>query len=616
MRIAGFEILDQVGEGQMTVIWRARQLALDRTVSIKVLKPEYAAIPEELQRFIREARTGASLNHPNIVQIYDVAESDGVYYFVMEYVDGSTVAQILEVHGAIPQEQALRIAACVARALQNAWEKSRVIHRNIKPANIRIDEGGNVKLMYLGLSQRALPADRAAEARPEKIEGTPHYMAPEQAMGRVLDCRADMYGLGASLYHMVTGKIPFEDSDPADAMKQHVREQLPNPRDVLPSLSPPVVYLITKLMMKDPEDRFKDWSQAAETIDRILAGHVVVGNFRSGAESTVAPPGAVRPVVMRRQKPPVQVRRQKQEPRRMQMPPRENVVPGTPPNAGARPPAPVRAKPVRPPFAPAWLRVTAWSMMLVWSGLLAYQLRVAPSPVRPPLLVRPLPPPPAPVAVPVAPAPVPAPVQPANPPADAVVPAPAVTAPPAVPVDRDKTVLKEIGQGVVRALLKGNAAEAKSLVQSELAGTRSDKLKKPLRDMEALVAAMSGMDAPILAAFRGAIGKPVTVQFDDSRRALIPRSVDGTDVTATLGSDPAQTPPGQSVTFSIYEINPVDRARWMGTVDGPAKAAAKALLYLKGEDYASATTFAKQAGCLSDAMTAEILARQAGGDRK
>lgn len=273
MEIAGYEILGEIGSGANATVYKARQISLGRIVAIKVLRPELREDPVSVAQFRLEANAVATLKHPNILWVHEAGEVEGRPYFVMEYVSGYSVGQWLARKGRIEPGEALAVAESVARALKYAWEKAGLIHCDIKPDNILVDEDGIVKVAdFSGLSRENL--------RPESelirgfTIGTPNYMSPEQVSGLVdLDARADIYALGALLYHMLTGLMPFKDLPDEEAMRQQVSGYLNDPLDIVPSLPPSVVSLIEKLMVKDRNARPANWDVVLNDIARVRGGH-------------------------------------------------------------------------------------------------------------------------------------------------------------------------------------------------------------------------------------------------------------------------------------------------------------------------------------------------------
>ncbi len=271
LTIPGYEILELIGEGGLAKVYKARQLSLDRLVAIKVLPDHFADDPGCVDRFQREARIVATLKDPHIVQVYEAGHQDRTYYVVMEFIAGYNVATWLERKGRIEEEEALLVATYVAEALDYAWQKANIIHGDIKPANILVDDDGTIKLAdFLDFSAR----DAAGGSAGEVIVGTPNYMAPERLRGGPpLDFKMDVYSLGAVLYHMTTGRLPFmEISDAHEVMMHHLNHHIPDPTEFAPNLSPATRLLIEKLLVKDPEQRYGQWLDVRKDIERALHG--------------------------------------------------------------------------------------------------------------------------------------------------------------------------------------------------------------------------------------------------------------------------------------------------------------------------------------------------------
>ncbi len=270
-RIPGYKILGKVGTGAMAVVYKAVQLSLDRIVAIKLLPKRFSENPEYLERFYREGRAAAKLNHPNIVQAIDVGEAGGCHYFVMEYVEGKTIADDISAGNVFGEEDALKIIIQVARALKHAHDHG-VIHRDVKPKNIMISNTGQVKLADLGLA-REVTDTKAAQFEAGKAYGTPYYISPEQIRGMVdLDGRADIYSLGAAFYHMVTGQVPFSDENNIEIMRKHLRERIVPPDHINTSLSQGVGEVIEVMMAKNRENRYNDVDELLIDLELLLQG--------------------------------------------------------------------------------------------------------------------------------------------------------------------------------------------------------------------------------------------------------------------------------------------------------------------------------------------------------
>ena len=270
-RIAGFEIESRLGCGAMGVVFKARHLGLNKTVALKLLNPEFANDPKYVARFLQEARAAARLSHPGIVQAYDVGQADEVHFIAMEFVRGKTVKELIERRGKLSEAAAIEIVIQVLDALRHAHEQS-VIHRDVKPANIMITREGQAKLLDLGLA-RQTDVENGLTGEGRAI-GTPYYMAPEQALDKGADYRADLYSLGVTLFNMLTGRKPYEGSTPVAVMNMHIKAAVPDVRNHTPELSEGVSRIIAKLMAKRPADRYQDHADLKADMQAVLAGAV------------------------------------------------------------------------------------------------------------------------------------------------------------------------------------------------------------------------------------------------------------------------------------------------------------------------------------------------------
>ncbi len=286
-QIPGYRILGKLGAGAMAIVYKAQQLSLNRTVAIKVLPKRFSENPEYVQRFYKEGQAAGSLNHPNIVQAIDVGEAGGYHYFVMEYVEGKTLYDDLTAGKIFNENEALEIIIQVAHALAHAHAKG-LIHRDVKPKNIMINTAGEVKLADLGLA-RATTDLEAAQTEQGKAYGTPYYIAPEQIRGKIdIDGRADIYGLGATFYHLVTGRVPFMADDSSEVMKKHLREKLIPPDHINTTLSAGVSEVIEIMMAKRREDRYQNVEELLADLDAIHQGQPPIQAHRKFDVSTLA----------------------------------------------------------------------------------------------------------------------------------------------------------------------------------------------------------------------------------------------------------------------------------------------------------------------------------------
>lgn len=265
--LPGYELVKQLGRGGMGTVYKARDTILDRWVAVKILAPFLAENEEYVKRFIREARMLQRLRHPNIVAAFDAGQEWDYHFFIMEYVRGAPLDNVIKKKGKLLERKALRIVRQAAEGLQFAWEH-RIVHRDVKPQNLMITEDRVVKILDLGLS-KSVDTDISLTVT-GSILCSPAYASPEQAQGvHDLTFKTDVYSLGCSLFQMVTGRLPFEAETPAEFILQHVTKDPPHPLAVNPSLSADMGKLIMKMMEKDPERR-PEWQKVILACDRLL----------------------------------------------------------------------------------------------------------------------------------------------------------------------------------------------------------------------------------------------------------------------------------------------------------------------------------------------------------
>jgi serine/threonine-protein kinase len=270
-QIPGYKILGKLGAGAMAIVYKAQQLSLNRTVAIKVLPKRFTENPEYVTRFYKEGQAAGKLNHPNIVQAVDVGEAGGYHYFVMEYVEGKTIYDDLAAGKIFSENESLDIIIQVARALTHAHSCG-LIHRDVKPKNIMINTAGVVKLADMGLARETTDIE-AAKTEKGKAYGTPYYIAPEQIRGEMdIDGRADIYGLGATFYHMVTGRVPFMADEPTEVMKKHLKQELIPPDHINTSLSAGVSEVIEVMMAKNRTDRYSNVQELLVDLEAVRNG--------------------------------------------------------------------------------------------------------------------------------------------------------------------------------------------------------------------------------------------------------------------------------------------------------------------------------------------------------
>jgi Tol biopolymer transport system component len=265
VQLGPYRVIELLGAGGMGEVYRAQDTRLGRTVALKLLPEERSLDPERRQRMLQEAQTVSALNHPNILGLHDIAEAEGHQFLVLEYVPGRTLDQVIPRHG-LPLEDAMRYAVQIASALAAAHEAG-VIHRDLKPGNIMVSDKGSVKLLDFGLAKMAQPVAPGTasgetatllQTEPGMVLGTVNYMSPEQAEGKPVDARSDMFSFGCVLHEMLTGKRAFQGNSPASVLSAVLRDEPATVDSLRPDVPHDLKKIVTRSLRKDPERRFQD----------------------------------------------------------------------------------------------------------------------------------------------------------------------------------------------------------------------------------------------------------------------------------------------------------------------------------------------------------------------
>ncbi|MFH1619358.1 MAG: protein kinase [bacterium] len=273
--LGGCRIVGKTGSGGMGSVYRAHHVGLDKPVCIKILAPALASNERYVQFFLREARSAARLEHPNIVQIYHVGNERGFHFITMSYIEGKNLADMVAKRGPLPAEEATGIIIGVLSGLSAAHAKS-IIHRDIKPSNILIAEDGTPKIVDFGLA-RSITEEKQLTVAGEMV-GTAYFMAPEQGLGQEVDSRADLYASGTTYFYMLTGKYPFEGKTSMEVIHKHISDPVPSMLIIRPDVPLWAVQVVERLMRKKPEDRFQS---AAEAVNALSAREILQTSSRS-----------------------------------------------------------------------------------------------------------------------------------------------------------------------------------------------------------------------------------------------------------------------------------------------------------------------------------------------
>lgn len=273
MEIPGLTILEKIGAGGMSTVWKAFDNVNNRVVAIKILNDNLSTSGEEVRALKLEERRMEEIRHPGIVQAYDFDNVDGRWYIVMEYVDGYTFSDYIIRRHRVCETDCLLIAQSIASALSFAWNDHGIVHCDIKPENIMINSEGTIKILDLGISYRyEFKEGKLAQA--SHISGTPAYISPEQVYADVeLDCRTDIYSLGATLYHLATGRVLFPGYDNDASMRAHCNEtvQAKDPRLYRPELSKGFAQMLEAMLVKNRDGRLSNWNKVysiAQAVER------------------------------------------------------------------------------------------------------------------------------------------------------------------------------------------------------------------------------------------------------------------------------------------------------------------------------------------------------------
>ncbi len=262
-----YEIIKEIGVGGMAKVYKAKDKLLGRYVAIKILKDQYAEDEEFSKKFNNEAQSAARLSHINIVNVYDIGKDmlNGklIQYIVMEYVEGETLKDLIDRERVLENHDIIDYSTQIAQALKSAHD-SGIVHRDIKPQNILIDKYGLCKVTDFGIAR---VSSNATITYTSSILGTVHYISPEQAKGKIVDLKSDLYSLGAVMYEMATGKVPFDADNSVGIAVMHIQDDPIPPREINPNLSKHLNYIIMKLLKKDPTERFQNATELIEALD-------------------------------------------------------------------------------------------------------------------------------------------------------------------------------------------------------------------------------------------------------------------------------------------------------------------------------------------------------------
>ncbi len=595
LNIPGYEILMKMGESTTANVWKARQQSLDRDVAIKVIKKQFMSDPDVVDACLREARAVAKLKNHHIMQVFDVGQNENVVYFVMELVDGPSLRSLLDIGDPLTCKRAVSIALAIAEALAEAWNAEHIFHRHLCPDVIILEKGGGIKIANLGLSGVMAAKRKQEDALPEMTDDRVNYMSPEQAAGSdPLDFTTDMYSLGAVLYHMLTGKRPFGETDISAGPGAHPGGTLPFPQDINPSLPPAAGQLIARLMMKSPGKRYSNWEAVIADLTKLRDGKLLVLKSTAGDGSTIAAPKG-RTAAARR---PIRI----------------------PPAAGKRQPPPVsRPAGHAADTVSVWLKLLLYTTLFTFFAWLGYQLLFIPYrnvnqvPSAP---VSALPMLPA-ASTPSARASEPAhqedtaaysagykedplPDMPADTPTEVAAPVPDASQP-TVPA-KDANPVAELKYALIEEALSEGFTKAQNLYTGR-------RLAPEMSAYTAALDGISGFFSPendpvkiIAKGFEQLIGRETFVNIGERRVDFRVEGVNGDIISTMVRTPTGNTTVLRSADFRIGQLNPSEQRRLIGGMHTPERTFAAVTLDLASGDYQTALDQADACGPMSEAV--------------
>lgn len=261
-----YQLEQELGQGGMGTVYLARDSGLNRKVALKILRADLSEDPAFAQKFLQEVEVTASLAHPNIIRVYTLGEQAGRLYLVMEHLDQPSLEQKMDARGKAPEREVLEIGIGIASALQFAHEETGLIHRDIKPGNILFGRGDTPKLADFGLAAGA----QTALGQQEEIWGTPYYVSPERLNREEEDVRSDIYSLGATLYHALAGRAPFEAATAEEVARRHLYDRPPSLRSLCPEANEQTVFAVDTCLQKQPGSRWENYEEFISTLQDAL----------------------------------------------------------------------------------------------------------------------------------------------------------------------------------------------------------------------------------------------------------------------------------------------------------------------------------------------------------
>ena len=612
----GFQLIEVIDETSKNVAWKAVQRNLDRTVILRILKPDAAADAAAVEHFLTIARRVSRIKSDAIASIFDIVSEGDLHYVVMEHVAGPTLEELVAACGPLPVEQVLRIAASLITSLEQLWESSHIVHRNLKSATIRLDPRGVPKITDFNLAIVAGPGVNATAMDGGNIVGTPCFLSPEQAQGsHVLTTQSDMYALGAVLYHLSTASVPFERQDVVSILSAHVKQQIPPPHRLNKNIPPSFSWFVHRLMMKNPNNRYANWQDVLQDIRCQLAGDAPScvrpdEEYLSTIEAFLdAEPGDAQKDKEGQPVSHIRLNRKEKD---------ERIAAYQSKNIAEEHASEIRRETLLKELF-CWSALALWLIALVWfravyqadpsrseSALPLPQLsdafaqltesfenirimpdeRVPAAPQQPEAPAAPLPAQPAPQETS-------APVASAAAPAAPETPAPVAPAAPEAAAPLPSGIPAPLASGLAQAFAKGDLPAARQLVKAEASRFQEKD------ELSALLEQVPEPDTLVADYLHAQIGKPLIFEHLGRQRTLIPRGVENGVIQIEAN--------GRGAEFAISKLTADEKLRWMGAPKDAPQSVAYCLTLLRSSRHAEIQ--ARAEGC---PLLAPILIEAAG----
>lgn len=569
MHIKGLDILEKIGEGATATVWRAYQTALDRYVAVKVLKKEWASRDNEIKIFLENARLAAKLKHPSIIQIYDVGESEGFYFFVMEHINGVMLSKVLLNNTPLPSSKVMAIIISIAEALEYAWNTVNLPHLGLKPSNIYIEKDGSIKIGDFGMARALAPSNLLPKIQNRCVTVTTNYCSPEQATCTVNPTfKTDIYSLGALMYHMLTAKMPFAPATPTETLEKHQNATLKSPKELVPGISVAIEDIMIRMMMKSADDRYNSWGELIADLKKSAGGKIFSSKNMVKGRSTIEKM--------------VVVAQHNVDPRTKQLNQKSKTVNNE---------------------IPFIVKLFTYGIVIVLLTLYSYlewSKNIRNQTVKNSIS---------------------APVQPAKYHETHISSPVSSSYPTVAPINKSQQVeqkemslttttttitekiedTKAFKREIVDFIIKNGFRAAVALIEQDLQYNHTPEYENELERWKTFLESAVQSEDYIIGALRSKIGREITIRFSGQNIRIVPTAVSENILEGnTIVVMPSGASGSKKITIEISKLEPQTKIELLGTADTPAKAALKWLWYVQAREFNAARQFAASSEPFAD----------------